>query len=366
MSEIIAALDFLEKHGLKAIPILFACLSLLVCIWLLQVLFDEDRADIFRARMYKWAYKLTGRIEQEKKYIASDIRGRLNLARRNLCPTGTAPCRAVDVTWVDGADGEISDINDGQFVVRMDPGRAQEKNIAILATAVVKRTVLVGIRHSVEPPLQTAIDLNLVRKLLEQAGNHRALDWFFSNEYQPGAETNSSTQARNSQIVAIDERGLFTNLLLVELEDFAKRVYGLAPKAYMAGEIEGLVDFLYKLATKVYGEEVPLMYERAFTRIGVIIVAKTEKLLKGVEPYVRAMEVNLRKEMNAIYVLAFDKEWLGQADRDAQNLFHEQMDNLGKELGARTVVKSFEVEYPCVYQGSRRKARCVRYVARPS
>ncbi len=60
-------------------------------------------------------------------------------------------------------------------------------------------------------------------------------------------------------------------------------------------------------------KKVPLNYARAFIRIGVIIVAKTQKILQGIEPYVRAMEVNLEKEMYSLYVIVLDKDWLGNA-----------------------------------------------------
>jgi hypothetical protein len=272
----------------------------------------------------------------------------------------------VDVVWVDGNHGTAQEIKEGEFIVRLDPSAQQEKNIMVLATAVVQRTTLMGIRHSVEDPLQAAIDLNLVRTLLQQVGNKAALDWFLKFDYLPRTTANAATGRRNEQIVALDERGLFTRVLLVELEDFSRRIYGKPPRPYMAGEIEGFVDFLYKVATRQYGHGVPLEYLRAFIRIHVILVAKASKILKGIGPYVKAMQVGLEKQTYSIYVIAFDKDWLGDSDIKAQEQFDAQVEKLDKQLSTSTeAIKDFDVEYSCVDHGGRRRpARCIRYVAR--
>ena len=236
---------------------------------------DEDRSALLRAKIYKTLFLVTGKTEQEKKYIANDIRGQLNLARRQLCPVKNAPGKAVEVVWVEGGNGSAEDIKEGEFIVRLDPSTHQSRNIALLATAVVKKTIMLGIRHSIEAPLQTAIDMNVVRQLLTRVENRSALDWFLSSEYLPAINASASVKKRNEQILALDERGLFTRVLLIELEDFARRIFGRPPRPYMAGEIEGLVAFLYKIASKELGHDVPLQYYTAFIRIAVVIVAKT-------------------------------------------------------------------------------------------
>lgn len=335
-----------------------------VTVYLLKILLDEDHAAVFRAKFYKLAYKCTGRIDQEKKYIANDIKGSLNRARREMHFGVDVIPKAIDVSWVEGASGTTYDVKEGEFVIRLDPSKKQAENICRMATALVKRTTLSGIRHLVEKPLETAIDLNLVRELLKTTGNLQALDWFLDNEYSPVASTNDATINRNKQIVTIDERGLFTRLLLVELESFAREMVGRPPRPYMAGEIEGLVEFLYELCSKQLNQDVPLRYHRAFIQIGVIIVAKTAKLLRGIEPYLEAMQINLEKESSSIYVLVSDKEWLGETNPQAHAKFEDQVAKLQREIGRQTVAsKKGDYSYTCLDQfGNRRKNRCIRYV----
>ena len=355
--DIIEVLELIGKYG----PWALACL---LALWFIVIISDEDRSARFRARIYGALHRVTGRTEHEKKYIANDIKASINIARKNMCPGRTSPAQAVDVLWVEGGEGRCDDIKEGEFIVRLDPREHQARNIALLATAVVKRTTLTGIRHSVEKPLETAIDLNVVRYLLQHTGNRTALDWFLKNEYRPVIEGDPNTTTRNGQILDIDERGLFTRVLLIELEDFGKRIYGRPPRPYMAGEIEGLVEFLYKIATKQVGHDVPLQYYRAFIRVAVVIVAKTAKVLRSTRPYVLAVQRNMTAEPYSIYVLALDKEWLGESNPEKEKLFRDQLESLSDELQSGTVAtKDFDVKYACTdTAGNRRTCRCIRFV----
>jgi hypothetical protein len=352
-----AAWDFLQRFGAWGVVLLLLGVFS-------RVLLDEDRSALLRARFYRLAFALTGRREQEKRYISNDVKGRLNKARRGMHFGSEVLPRAVDVCWVEVEAGTTLDVKEGEFVVKLDPAASQPHNIALLALAMVRRTTLCGIRHSVEVPLQAAIDYNLARNLLHAVGNKPAIDWFLSKDYIPATSADSDTRRRNEQIVTIDERGLFTRLLLVELELFANKMHGKPPRPYMAGEIEGFVDFLFGICSKRVGQEVPLHYERAFIRVGVIIVAKTTKLLRGLDPYVTAMHVHLERRMNAIYVLVFDKVWLGEINPLAHDQWQRRLRELEQLLGQEPVRKDLDVAYTCTdQQGNRRDARFIRYVA---
>jgi hypothetical protein len=136
-----------------------------VIVYLLRILSDEDKSAVWRARLYKLEFQLTGKREKEKKFISNDVKGRLNLARRDMHFGQSILPRAVDVVWVhNGAPGAY-DLKEGEFVVKLDSSERQEKNIATLATLLVEKTTLQGIRHSVEKPIQVAVDMNLESQL---------------------------------------------------------------------------------------------------------------------------------------------------------------------------------------------------------
>jgi len=356
MPLLLGALDVLRTWG----P--WALIAFLV-IYFGRVVLDKDRSDLWRSRVYRAVFSVTGKREHEKKYVGNDVMARLNLARRALRPVEGILPRAVKVDWVEGGEGAAYDLKEGQFVVRLDPSTQQERNIALLACAIVRRTTLTGLRHSVEEPLQVAIDMNLARTLLSRLGTTSALDWFLANDYRTATSASPQALRRNEQVLALDQRGLFTLMFLVELEDFERRIRGMAPKPYMAGEIEGLLDFLCTLAGKEVGEEVPLNYSKAYIRVGVIIVAKKAKLLESVEPYVLALQHHFKKQMNSVYVIVYDRDWLGAPDPTVRRALEDHVAALDAELErAAPVTRSFDVEHVRVGpDGKRRHGRCIRF-----
>ncbi|MDO9529194.1 MAG: hypothetical protein Q7J27_08540 [Syntrophales bacterium] len=352
-------IELVKQYGLWVLAVAFI-------VFLLRILLDEDKSSVWRAKFYKAAFSLTGQRDKEKKFISNDAKGKLNLARRAMHFGQSILPKAVEVVWVHNDSPGAYDLKDGEFVVKLDPSERQEKNIATLATILVQKTTLQGIRHSVDKPIQVAIDMNLVKNLLKELGQRSVFDWFVTNEYQLTVNADADCKRRNEQLLAIDERGLFTRMLLVELDEFSKKVYGMAPKPTMAQEVAGLIDFLFVLVTKQPKQLVPLDYVKTYFRIYFILVAKTNKILTGgIGPYVFAMNNALKKNLGTVYVLSYDKDWLGEADSTALEEFNRKVKELEKELSIRTIaIQDFKLDYSFIDQeGKRRHATCIRYKA---
>ena len=339
-------------------------LSLVVLLF--RILMDEDRSRLWRARINYAAYKLTGNRDSEKRYISDDVRSRINLARRKLSHGAQDPPKAVSIDWVDEKPGTTYDIGEGEFVVKLQSSDEQEKNIVDLAIAIIKRTTLPGVRIVMGQPLRVAVTLNLVHSVLRMIKNKAAVEWFFENRLSPIRQSSEELRREFERIEDLDERGLFTRILLVELEEFGEVILGRTPRPYMVGEVQGLVDFLHRVATKRPGEDIPLEYRRAYIKISVILVAKTERILnKGIEPYVKAMTYRANRDFNTVYVLAYDKEVLSDKDFLSYEEFRGLISQLDKELDLFPVHKDFSVDYSCIdQQGKQRKATCTRYILR--
>ena len=326
---------------------------------------QEDRSAACRARIYKAIYKISGKSKAEKKYIENDISSRINLARRKM-PFGKEYLpKAIKVEWFENMKGETSYIKENEIVVRLDPAESQQKNIVLLTDSLVKQTSLIGIRHILNEPLELSIDLNLIKNLLQEIGDRRVLDWFFRNKYQPSVDKSQEIKEWNGKIVEIDERGLFTRLLLVELDDYSKRIMGKPASEEMLREITGLVDFLYKIATKAYGQDVPLDCTSRNIKIGVILVGETSKILfEGVGPYLRAFAYKMNKQMTSIYVIQFDKELMGVTSPQDYEAFVELVNRLNQRIEERFQInKDFELKYTCTdFSGKKRKAKISRYI----
>jgi len=354
-------IELVIKYGAWGISIVLIGIIL----YFLRVILDEDRSALWRARFYKALYKISGKSEAEKKYIENDVCSKINLARRSM-PFGKEYLpKAIKIQWIESGRGETTQIKENDFIIRLDPAESQEKNIVLIANALVKQTSLVGIRYVLERPLEAAIDLNLVKNLLKEVGNKRILDWYLRNEYVPTIESSAEIKEWNGKIVEIDERGLFTRLLLVELDDYSKRVAGKTQTKEMFEEIAGLIDFLYKISTKAYGQDAPLDYITKNIKIGVILVGETSKILfSGIGPYLRAFAYKTQQQLNSIYVIQFDKEWLGDTDFNLYQEFVEITRKLDEKIMERfQVQKDLELKYTCTdAQGNKRQVKISRYI----
>ena len=360
MNILLEIIEIIEKYRLWGLILLL----ILIIYILLRTLIDEDKSNIWRGKFYKVLYKLLKKREAEKRYISNDVSGRLNLARRQMPFGKDLIPKSIKLEWIENAQGESYVPKEGELVVKLDPAEAQENNITSLAQALVQRTALIGIRYVLEKALEDAIDLNLIKSLLNKIGNRPIMDWYMRHEYMPQVDQSENLKKWNSKIVEIDERGLFTRLLLVELESYGKNLSGRPKTIEMESEIKGLIEFIFKIATKRYGEDAPLVYRRRNIKIGVLLVGETSKMLSGIEPYIKAFIMHLNQEAKAIYVVSFSKEFLKEKDEESSKALEEMRAYLHKRIEHDfKVQKDFELTYSCSdVAGRRRKAKCVRYI----
>ena len=166
-----------NNFGIVAIVVL---LLIFIVIWLIRVLVNEDRSSLWRARIYFALFKLSGRREAEKKYISNDVRGRINIARRQLHAGKATLPKAVSVDWVEEGGPSSYYVAEGEFVVKLNRSHEQEKNIVDLTLAVIRRSTLLGVRSVIDRPLKLGIDLCLARNVLQILHHKAALDWFLA------------------------------------------------------------------------------------------------------------------------------------------------------------------------------------------
>jgi hypothetical protein len=134
----------------------------------------------------------------------------------------------------------------------------------------------------------------------------------------------------------------------------------------MLGEIEQLVQFVHRLATKKESEDVPLAYSRAIIRIGVVLVAKIGTILAdGIDPYLQAAQIDIdREEVNALYLIVWEKPHLRQARTTAWFRYRTTVATLETAIGKLPGV-TFQFSSPYSYTdsyGSRQRGTMSRFI----
>lgn len=354
-------LQLVLDHGLLAGLALFL---LLVILYLLRLIFTPEKADIFRARAYQALAVLTNKRSFEKRFISNDIRGRLNLARKNIYFGKSIVPTAVGVEWVEAESPTPYDIREGQFIVRLDPRQNQASNTVAMADTIVKRTTLRGVRHVTNPRLCRAIELTLVKKLLRATGLRGALDIFYSEHYAPLRSGDPHLDGWVTRVAEIDDQGLFERLLLVELEDFARRVLHLEPRPYMIGEVEDLVKWVHSHATREEGQEAtPLEFKRAHIKVGIVLVAKIRTIVeRGAKPYLEAIRIGVENDgLDAIYLVVWGKSHLGSG---RHRRYARTCRDLRKRIrGNPSLTEHFQTKYEYIDpRGYRREGEISRFL----
>lgn len=297
-------LEFIRKYGLGALITLLLVWALITAV---RIILDEDRSALWRSRFYKCLFFVSHKRSHEKKYLANDIRGRLNLARRDIHYGIETIPKLDSIEWVEGSLGDSYEISDDEYVVRLDPAKNQYENIVRMAEVIVKHTALIGVRHLVGRPIADSIDFTMTKKLLAHSGNRRAEDHFYNSVCSTSATDPNFDEWKN-RIVRIDEYGLFERLMIVELESFARSVRGMIPRPYMVGNVEYFVKWLQRIADRHETEDVPLEFYKTHISVGLVLVAKAATLrTKGTAPYLEAVRIHLENGARVIYLIVWDR-----------------------------------------------------------
>ncbi|MFW6172577.1 MAG: hypothetical protein ACOC5T_02425, partial [Elusimicrobiota bacterium] len=261
-------------------------------------------------------------------------------------------------------EGQVSKIDEGEVIVKSDPSTHQNKNIYLLTKAIVNQTSLVGVRYILKDSLEEAIDLNLIKNLIKNTGNKNVLDWYLNNEYQPKIQSSEKIKNWNDKLVELDEKGLFTRLLLVELNDFSKKVSGRQKTQEMIKEIDEIINFLYKIVTRERREEEPsLALKKKFFKISIVLMGKSGKILTfGTKPYIDAIKYQIKEGSEIIYVIKYfrRKKFLSDSDRrKKKKIFKEFDEKIKKNFDLK---KDFSLEYFIRNEkGAKVKREIIRY-----
>lgn len=328
-----------------------------------KLLFDKDKCDLWRGRFYKMLLFFADSKTNEKKYIINDLNSRINLARRELDYSNSILPKLVDVQWIDEELGktETFDIKEGQFIVKISNKESQDKNIINIVQAVTKRTSLNGIRYILtnNQDLESTIDEIISENIIKKMKNKHILDFYYTEHLKLLLDNCKEKKEYFEQLKNIDNLGMFFRIFLVELEFFSNRIIGQSYREFLLGEIEDFLVYLKEINPEKTHEKVELAYEKAFLKIGILLI-KSEKIIQnGIDNYVKAVDFYLNSEFNSFYIIYFEKK---------ETYERQKLDNLIKDLiqeinNRITIEQVFDQHYP-VYIGKYEKhyGRCIRFI----
>ncbi len=139
-----------------------------------------------------------------------------------------------------------------------------------------------------------AMDFSITKKiLLGIHNNKRNVISEFIKEY---ALDLNSIQDKCSQIEVIDDAGLFTRILIRELDFFGNKLIGRNPSDDYKNESDKFLSFLHEITTRDADDLTPLQFVENILKVGVLLVAKKDTYYQhGLHPYLRRIKLGLAR-----------------------------------------------------------------------
>lgn len=196
------------------------------------------------------------------------------------------------------------DTKEEKIIIRMKEYQENPRNVAFAVIDYVSQGLAPYSRLYIEEPIQTAMDLTIVRTILLER-DENALDFFLSNVLNKrlGEE---GVQDYMNIMSNLQDRGLLTRVFLEEARELGLKLYPMQEKQARI-ETEEFIHQLNILATRKQGEIGKAdPYVGKWIKIGYVLVADPERLRKeGYMPYLLYASNCLQKDgVEVLYVLS--------------------------------------------------------------
>lgn len=309
-----------------------------IFIWLAIYLFvlHQDKGE----RVVEWLSILVARASKtaEKTATASGIQSKvdsfissINTEMQELLPFG------LKVKWISPDMSKDAFIENDRVVVLLNYHQNKDENLARATMLYMNKAVIPEARPHIHTKLGQAIDLMMTKKALFSFTEARSsLGHFIRTVLRPQVNQDEELKEMCMVIDTIDERGLFTRVLLKELMELGIRRAGITETGDTVFETSEFIKLLKKIADKERGVDVDCDFIRNNIKMTVVLVARSENVELGPNIYLQKIKELIRQSARTIYIFS-------RGERNVQ-FAKEVVSTCEEELGELT--KTHEEEFP--------------------
>lgn len=256
-----------------------------------------------------------------KKAIRFQIEGPLTKALKRISkelPEIDIP--DLKINWVN-SDNLQTKLKEGKAIIKLKYDNDNSRNVIKATSIYVKDAFLVNSKPYLSENFVKAIDLTVTKKILLNSDikNKGNIIPIFINENK---NENNEVFEKCEKLEEIDDNGLFTRVILRELNGLGEKQFGRTPKAEHHIESEEFLDFIYNVVTREYDDNTPLVYNQKVFKVGFLLVAKAETYINyGLEAYYRRIRLGLASGVKTFYLLA-RSEKVEILEKVAKELLH--------------------------------------------
>jgi len=291
----------------KAISIAFSSLTgvtLIVVVTIVLVLWNLEKVQ----RVAGWVCHLFRWVHRWFEYgcVANSIQASVNSAgkRLNTEAEGALP-HPLRIRWAKSASDVEAFLQNGEVVVALEYSTNNDRNLVLATLTYLGKALLPRARPYVDTTLMKATDFTVAKQVLVPTAHTSAMSHFFDSYLEPELEREPSLQNACTRLDRLTKAGLFSRILLRELQHLGEKLYPATPDNDTRDETAAFSEFLETVATRQRGIKLPrLTFARARLRVEILLVAAAETKIWGTEPYARRIQTELARGVERLYILA--------------------------------------------------------------
>lgn len=268
------------------------------------ILFFPEKVKLIQASITQ----LFGRISfwARKSTIKNRVEGSCDAALKEFhkeLPDVSIPNLIIE--WVNSDDFDTR-VKDNEAVVLLRYSNNDTLNIVTATTAYVRDAFLIHTKPYLSESFRKGLDLSIIRFVLSRVKNNSKS--VVSRFVEDNCEAIKASSAIINKIECINDAGLFTRLMIRELDCYGNALLGRVPIKEHADEADDFLDYLYKIATREPDEYTQLAFVRPDIRVGVLLVANLDNYARnGLRPYLNRIQKGFALGVDTFYLLARDK-----------------------------------------------------------
>ncbi|MBI5372557.1 MAG: 30S ribosomal protein S1 [Sphingobacteriales bacterium] len=222
------------------------------------------------------------------------------------------------IKWV-SEDNLLTKLQEGKAIIKLKFENDNTRNVLKATHIFVRDAFLKHSKPYFSDSFKKAMDLIVTKKLLLQIKNNQSN--LVSMFFEENTIDNDEVFEKCEKIEEVDDNGLFTRILLRELNGFGNKLLGRLPKPEHKEESDRFLDFVNEIATRDFDDYTPLSFTNDTLKVGIILVARIETYANyGLEPYLRRIKLGRAKGIESFYLLA-RSEKVEILSKVAQELF---------------------------------------------
>ena len=216
---------------------------------------------------------------------------------------GIMPC-SLKIEWVKEIDKEAILKEEGMVLVKLGHHHDDLQRALALAMLMFCGESLIQMsRPYLSNVLVRSLDLVTTKKMLNESKEKGSVDYLINNVIKPEIENDSNLKEKCQNMEVLDDRGLFSRVLLRELQELGRELYPKTPLGSETKESDEFVDFLMQIANKGQDEYVELFFKENWIRIAFILVARAEVIAeRGFTPYIDRLAKLQKREAKTVYI----------------------------------------------------------------